>query len=112
MKAFEEIKFMEHFELFEIAANDKLDLSKADKAYYSAKELPEIVEVKNYNYLNISGVSSPEDSLFINSIEAIYALAYNIKFKKKFLRNFFFFISEFLLEKKFFLLEEKKNCKS
>ena len=89
MQAFEEIKFMEHFELFEIAENEKLDFTKADKEYYQASEMPLLVDVNNYNYLNISGVSSPEDSLFLNSIEAIYSVAYGIKFSKKAFGNDF-----------------------
>lgn len=83
MKAFEEIKFMDHFELFDIQTDDIIDLSKLDKNYYLAKEEPRLVEVNSYNYLSINGVSAPEDSLFNNSIEAIYAVANDIRNSRK-----------------------------
>ena len=62
---------------------NKLDLTKADKTYYLAKNEPQIVEVKDYNYLAISGVSSPEDPIFLGAIEAIYGVAYGVKFALK-----------------------------
>lgn len=83
MAAFEEIKFMDHFETFNTETMTKLDLTKADKAYYTAKITPQIVDVKPYNYLSISGVSAPEDKVFMSAIEAIYAVAYGVKFAYK-----------------------------
>ncbi len=81
--AFEEIKFMNHFELFNSEAMHKLDLTTADKEYYLAKNNPQIVTLKNYHYLQISGVSAPEDAAFIGAIEAIYAVANGVKFALK-----------------------------
>ncbi|MEQ8928064.1 MAG: GyrI-like domain-containing protein [Fulvivirga sp.] len=83
MAAFEEIKFMDHFELFNSEAMNKLDLTKTDKAYYLAKNEPQIVNVYNYNYLSISGVSAPEEPIFNGAIEAIYSVAYGVKFSLK-----------------------------
>ncbi|WP_421872731.1 GyrI-like domain-containing protein [Marinoscillum sp.] len=58
----------------------KIDLSKSDSTYYKAAKSPEIVQLGEYNYLTISGQSSPESPLFLNAIEAIYSVAYGIKF--------------------------------
>ena len=58
----------------------KLDLTKTDKAYYKAKEIPSLQEFDAYNYLSIRGQSAPEDRLFTNAIETIYPVAYAIKF--------------------------------
>ncbi|MTI40036.1 hypothetical protein E1140_11065 [Fulvivirga lutimaris] len=62
---------------------NKLDLTKTDKAYYTAKNTPQIIEATPYNYLTINGVCAPEDPVFLNAIEAIYAVAYAIKFTYK-----------------------------
>ncbi len=83
MKAFEEIKFMDHFESFDLENTTKLDLIKADKDYYKAGREPVIVNVKPYNYLMINGVSAPEDVRFLEAIEAIYSVAYTVKFQYK-----------------------------
>lgn len=83
MAAFEEIKFMDHFELFNTETMNKLDLTKTDKEYYTAKKTPQIIEATPYNYLTINGISAPEDDLFNNAIEAIYAVAYAVKFSSK-----------------------------
>ncbi|MEM6362227.1 MAG: GyrI-like domain-containing protein [Bacteroidota bacterium] len=83
MGAFEEIKIMDHFELFDTENMSKLDLIKTDKTYYLAKAQPQIIEATSYNYLTISGVSAPEDEVFIKAIEALYAVAYGVKFTYK-----------------------------
>ncbi len=83
MASFEEIRFMDHFELFNTETMNKLDLTKADKTYYTAKNTPQIIEVTPYDYLTISGVSAPEDDIFLKAIEAIYAVAYGVKFTYK-----------------------------
>lgn len=59
---------------------EKLDLSKADKNYYTARKEPRLVDLDSYYYLTISGKSSPESSLFIEAIEKLYSVAYSIKF--------------------------------
>ncbi|MEQ8582220.1 MAG: GyrI-like domain-containing protein [Marinoscillum sp.] len=61
----------------------KLDLTKADPLYYKAKATPALVHLGAYYYLTISGQSAPEDPRFIQAIEAIYAVAYGIKFLNK-----------------------------
>ncbi len=59
---------------------NKLDLRKSDKSYYHAGLKPKLVDVKPYHYLMIDGVSAPEDPLFGSSMEALYAVAFGIKF--------------------------------
>ncbi len=83
MAAFEEIKFMDHFELFNAEDMEKIDLTKTDKTYYTAKNEPQIVDVTPYRYLMINGVSAPEDPRFLKAIEALYAVAYGVKFLYK-----------------------------
>jgi hypothetical protein len=58
---------------------DKLDLKKEDKAYYSAKAIPSMHDFDKADYITISGVSAPDAPLFLNSIAAIYPVAYTIK---------------------------------
>ena len=58
----------------------KIDLTKTEKSYYQAKSDPRMVQLKEYQYLTIQGVSSPEDPIFTDSIASLYAVAYGIKF--------------------------------
>ncbi|WP_308637627.1 GyrI-like domain-containing protein [Paenibacillus silvisoli] len=57
----------------------KLDLTKADKAYYGAGKKPELVELPALPYLRITGSGSPDSAAFAAAIEAIYTVAYSIK---------------------------------
>ena len=59
---------------------EKLDLAKADKAYYKASKDPVLVDLDAYYYLTISGKSSPESDQFMKAIEKIYSVAYAVKF--------------------------------
>ncbi|GAB4231898.1 MAG: GyrI-like domain-containing protein [Ekhidna sp.] len=62
------------------AIMEKLDLSKTDKNYYSAKSAPEIRDIDAYYFLTVSGKGSPESALFLGAIQQLYAVAYAIKF--------------------------------
>lgn len=61
----------------------KLDLQKADKLYYSASKKPTIVDLDIYFFLTLEGQCAPEDPFFLESIEALYKVAYSIKFMMK-----------------------------
>lgn len=61
----------------------KLDLTKEYKNYYSAKTKPELFEIGSANYLSIKGKGDPSDKLFAENIEALYSVAYTIKFSFK-----------------------------
>lgn len=80
MAAFEEIKFMDHFELFNQGSMEKIDLTQLDKTYYSAKSEPQLLDVTPYRYLTINGMSAPEDPRFTKAVEALYTVAHNVKF--------------------------------
>lgn len=58
----------------------KINLQKADPNYYKAGVKAEIRDLDTYNYLTIEGEGSPEAPAFNEAIQAIYAVAYAIKF--------------------------------
>lgn len=58
---------------------EKINLIKTDPEYYKANSKVKVVDLEAFKYLSIRGVSAPEDQLFMNSIEAIYKVAYMIK---------------------------------
>ncbi len=62
---------------------EKLDLSKVDKTYYTARKTPAIIDLDSYFYVTIEGQSSPDDPRFLNAIETLYATVYGIKFLAK-----------------------------
>ena len=57
----------------------KLYLNKEYPQYYKAEKKPEIIEVEETKFLSLTGMGAPEGTLFINSIEAIYAVAFEVK---------------------------------
>lgn len=59
---------------------EKLDLIKKYKSYFTAKKIPQIIEIDTANYLSILGKGDPSDKLFIENIQALYATAYTVKF--------------------------------
>lgn len=61
----------------------KLDLTKQDKVYYSAKTKPELVFINKAQFLSIQGKGDPSDKAFADNIEALYATAYTLKFRRK-----------------------------
>lgn len=61
----------------------KLDLTKEYKKYYSAKTKPAILNIESAQYLSIVGKGDPSDKLFAENIEALYSVAYTIKFSFK-----------------------------
>lgn len=67
----------------------KIDLTKTDKAYYTAKTDPEIIESGKYSYLSLTGKGDPSDKTFAENIEALYSVAYKIKFAFKALNKDF-----------------------
>jgi hypothetical protein len=61
----------------------KTDLLKENKSYYSAKGKPAIEEFFVSNYLSITGKGDPEGEEFAQKIQALYPVAYSIKFYYK-----------------------------
>jgi len=68
---------------------EKLDLTKEYKSYYTAKPKPEITTVEEAQFLSIVGKGDPSDKLFAENIEALYSVAYTIKFAFKALNKDF-----------------------
>ncbi|MGB3467938.1 MAG: GyrI-like domain-containing protein [Cyclobacteriaceae bacterium] len=61
----------------------KLNLEKSDRNYYQAGLTPEIRDLDVYYYLTVSGRCAPEDQVFLEAIEALYKVAYAVKFRLK-----------------------------
>lgn len=62
---------------------EKLDLSRLYKSYYTAKEYPEIVVIEPAQYLSLTGQGDPSETAFASRIEALYSVAYKVKFARK-----------------------------
>ena len=68
---------------------NKLDLTKTDKVYYTAKTKPQIIHIEKAHYLSIVGKGDPSGEAFTDNIQALYPTAYAIKFMCKTLNNDF-----------------------
>ncbi|MEN7550694.1 GyrI-like domain-containing protein [Rapidithrix thailandica] len=62
---------------------EKTDLKKLFKNYYNASTQPELVSFGKAEFLSITGKGDPSSSSFKNSIQALYSVAYGIKFHYK-----------------------------
>ena len=63
---------------------EKIDLKKQLKVFYNptAKEVT-LIDVPKMNFIIINGKGAPESAQFAGSIQALYPIAYTIKFDKK-----------------------------
>ena len=63
---------------------EKIDLKKELKALYNptAKEVT-LIDVPKMNFLMIDGQGAPESEQFMQAMQAMYPIAYTIKFDKK-----------------------------
>ncbi len=57
----------------------KLDLTKTDKTYYSAKSVPQPKHFPAYHYLMVSGEGPPSSDSFARCTEALFTMAYGVK---------------------------------
>jgi hypothetical protein len=62
---------------------EKTDLIKKYKSCYSAKVKPELLEIDAANFLCITGKGDPAGQGFAGKIQALYPVAYAIKFASK-----------------------------
>ncbi len=62
---------------------EKLDLTRLYKPYYTAKNKPELLEIEPAKFISIDGRGDPSGSGFQADIQALYALAYTLKFISK-----------------------------
>jgi hypothetical protein len=61
----------------------KLDLRKKLKAYYTAKNKPEIIDVPPGKFLAIIGKGEPGGEAYSAALQSLYGLSYTLKFKSK-----------------------------
>jgi hypothetical protein len=63
---------------------EKIDLKKELKAFYNptAKDVT-VIDITKMNFIMVDGQGAPESPQFSQSIEALYPIAYTIKFDKK-----------------------------
>lgn len=65
-------------------ATTKIDLYKLHKAdYVSPKKKPVLVDVTAGSYLSYTGKGAPEDEAFQHAFEALFGIAYTVKFRCK-----------------------------
>ena len=61
----------------------KLDLRKELKRYYTAKAKPEIIDVPQGKFLTIVGRGEPGGEAYTAALNALYTVAYTLKFMQK-----------------------------
>jgi hypothetical protein len=63
---------------------EKIDLKKQLKSFYNptAKDVT-LLEVPKMNFIMLDGQGAPESPQFAQSMQALYPIAYTIKFDKK-----------------------------
>lgn len=62
---------------------EKTDLTKIYKRYYTAAKKPELIDVEQARYIAVHGKGDPSGELFALCVEALYTVAYTIKFAGK-----------------------------
>src|ERR1044072_5122677 len=67
----------------------KLDLTKKYRTYFTAKTKPELVTIEEAHFISITGKGDTSAPQFTNHIQALYPLAYAIKFMHKAQNNDF-----------------------
>lgn len=68
---------------------NKLDLTKKYKAYFTAKTKPNLVTIEAAHFISITGKGDPGGPEFTSHIQALYPIAYAIKFIHKAQNNDF-----------------------
>lgn len=61
----------------------KIDLKKLDKAYYTASRKPELREIGAAQYLSILGQGDPDGETYAEKVQALFTVAYTLKFAVK-----------------------------
>lgn len=62
---------------------EKLDLTKVYKAYYTASSQPELINIAAASFLSITGTGDPSGQQYAEKLQALYSVAYAIKFAYK-----------------------------
>ncbi len=63
--------------------NQKIDLRKQLKPFYSSSKKPNIIDVPNATFLTIIGRGEPGGEAYQAALNALYSVAYTVKFKSK-----------------------------
>lgn len=61
----------------------KSDLTKEHKAYYTAKSKPELLTIGKAQFLSITGKGDPSGQAYADKLQALYSVAYTVKFLNK-----------------------------
>ncbi|WP_118974994.1 GyrI-like domain-containing protein [Taibaiella koreensis] len=61
----------------------KIDFTRQYRNYYTAKDRPELIHIEPAIYLSVEGKGDPDGAPFAENIQALYSLAYAIKFGYK-----------------------------
>ena len=61
----------------------KLDLTKEHKAYYTATSKPELLTIGKAQFLSIQGKGDPSGQTYSDKLQALYSVAYAVKFLYK-----------------------------
>jgi hypothetical protein len=62
---------------------EKLDLTRLYKSYYTAKAKPVLLTVAPASYLSLLGQGDPSGEAYAENIQALYTVAYAVKFAQK-----------------------------
>lgn len=62
---------------------EKLDLTKKYKSYFKAGNIPELVSIEPAQFISVTGQGDPAGEAFADRLQALYPLAYAIKFACK-----------------------------
>ena len=63
--------------------NQKIDLRKQLKPFYSSLTKPNIIDVSSANFLMMAGRGEPGGEVYQAALNALYSVAYTVKFKSK-----------------------------
>ncbi len=63
--------------------NQKIDLRKQLKPFYSSSTKPNIIDVSSTNFLMMVGRGEPGGEVYQAVLNALYSVAYTVKFKSK-----------------------------
>jgi hypothetical protein len=67
----------------------KIDLRKQLKDFYSSSKTPNIIDIPKAKFLSILGRGEPGGENYVSALNALYSVAYSVKFKSKFKGNDF-----------------------
>ena len=62
---------------------EKLDLKKKYKPYYTAAKKPELREIEAAQYVSICGQGDPDSKVYTDKVQALFSVAYTLKFASK-----------------------------